>query len=33
MTYWFKHGCEDDLAELGLEALTFLEQGFPAGRG
>jgi AcrR family transcriptional regulator len=32
MTYWFKHGCEDDLAELGLNALTFLEQGFPAGR-
>ena len=31
MTYWFDHGCKDDLAQLGLDALNCLEQGFPRG--
>ena len=32
MTYWFERECQDDLTRLGLDALDFLEQGFPAGR-
>jgi hypothetical protein len=31
MTYWFERECQDDLAEIGMNALHFLEQGFPAG--
>jgi AcrR family transcriptional regulator len=29
MNNWFAGGCKADLAELGLEALDYLEQGFP----
>jgi AcrR family transcriptional regulator len=29
MTYWFDRGCQDDLARLGLDALDYLERGFP----
>jgi AcrR family transcriptional regulator len=29
MTYWFDRACQDDLVELGLEALGHLESGFP----
>jgi hypothetical protein len=29
MNNWFEGGCKADLAELGLEALDYLEQGFP----
>ena len=32
MTYWFERECQDDLTQRGLDALDFLEQGFPAGR-
>ena len=31
MTYWFERECQDDLAEIGMNALHFLERGFPAG--
>jgi AcrR family transcriptional regulator len=30
MTYWFERQGQDDLSQLGLDALDFLEQGFPA---
>ena len=33
MTYWFERQGEDDLSQLGLEALDFLERGFPGTRG
>ena len=29
MNYWHEGGCEEDLTQLGLDALNFLEQGFP----
>jgi len=29
MNYWFDRQCEDDLTQLGLDALDFLERGFP----
>jgi AcrR family transcriptional regulator len=29
MTYWFDRNCEDDLVQLGLDALVYLERGFP----
>ena len=29
MTFWFDRGCDDDLSQLGLDALEYLEQGFP----
>ncbi len=29
MNFWFERGCRDDLTELGLEALNYLERGFP----
>jgi AcrR family transcriptional regulator len=28
MSYWFEHGCEDDLIQIGLKAIDCLEQGF-----
>ena len=33
MTFWFDRGCEDDLTQLGLDALEYLEQGFPHRAG
>jgi AcrR family transcriptional regulator len=30
MTCWFESDCEDDLVRLGLNAIDFLERGFPA---
>jgi AcrR family transcriptional regulator len=32
MTYWFEHGCRDDLTELGMAALDALELGFPSNQ-
>lgn len=32
MTYWFEHGCRDDLTELGMSALDALELGFPSNQ-
>jgi AcrR family transcriptional regulator len=29
MNFWFAHNCEDDLTQLGLDALEYLEKGFP----
>ena len=29
MTFWFDRDCEDDLTQLGLDALDYLERGFP----
>ena len=29
MTYWFERDCQDDLVGLGLDALEYLERGFP----
>jgi AcrR family transcriptional regulator len=29
MTFWFDRNCDDDLCQLGLDALEYLEQGFP----
>ena len=29
MTYWFDRHCQDDLTQLGLDALDYLERGFP----
>ena len=29
MNFWFKRNCEDDLTQLGLDALDYLERGFP----
>lgn len=29
MNYWFERNCEPDLVELGLDALNYLERGFP----
>ncbi len=29
VTYWFERKCEDDLTRLGLDALDYLERGFP----
>jgi AcrR family transcriptional regulator len=29
MNYWFAHDCEDDLTQLGTDALNYLERGFP----
>ena len=31
MNYWFDGDCEADLVKLGLDAIDFLERGFPAG--
>jgi len=31
--FWFEHGCKDDLTELGLNALEYLEKGFPTRAG
>ena len=28
MTYWFDRDCRDDLAQLGVDALNYLERGF-----
>jgi AcrR family transcriptional regulator len=33
MTFWFDRGCDDDLTQLGLDALNYLEQGFPHRAG
>jgi AcrR family transcriptional regulator len=27
--FWFEHQCEDDITELGLKAIDYLEMGFP----
>ncbi len=29
MTFWFDRDCTDDLCQLGLDALNYLERGFP----
>jgi len=29
MNFWFDHDCEPDLTQLGLDALDYLERGFP----
>ncbi len=29
MTYWFDRECQDDLTQLGVQALNYLERGFP----
>jgi len=29
MNYWFDRDCEPDLVEMGLDALNYLERGFP----
>jgi hypothetical protein len=29
MNFWFERNCEDDLTQLGLDALDYLERGFP----
>jgi AcrR family transcriptional regulator len=29
MNFWFDHNCEPDLTQLGLDALDYLERGFP----
>ena len=29
MTYWFERDCQDDLTQLGIDALNYLELGFP----
>ena len=29
--YWFDQNCKDDLTQLGLDALDYLERGFPVG--
>jgi AcrR family transcriptional regulator len=29
VSYWFEHGCEEDLISLGQHAIHCLEQGFP----
>lgn len=29
MTYWFDRNSQDDLTQLGLDALNYLERGFP----
>ena len=29
MNFWFERNCEDDLTKLGLDALNYLEKGFP----
>ena len=29
MNFWFNRNCEDDLTQLGLDALDYLERGFP----
>jgi len=29
VNYWHEGNCEDDLTQLGLAALEFVEQGFP----
>ena len=33
MRYWFEGGCQDDLTQIGLDALDCLERGFPAPFG
>ncbi|MBT3220554.1 MAG: TetR family transcriptional regulator [Proteobacteria bacterium] len=33
MTYWFERECQDDLTQLGLDALDYLERGFPHRAG
>jgi AcrR family transcriptional regulator len=33
MTYWFERNGEDDLSQLGLDALDFMERGFPSSVG
>ncbi|MBJ95014.1 MAG: hypothetical protein CMP23_11160 [Rickettsiales bacterium] len=29
VTFWFEGNCQEDLCELGLDALDYLERGFP----
>jgi AcrR family transcriptional regulator len=29
MNYWFERDCEPDLVEMGMDALNYLERGFP----
>jgi hypothetical protein len=29
MNFWFDHDCDPDLTQLGLDALNYLERGFP----
>ncbi|MCP4867653.1 MAG: TetR family transcriptional regulator [Proteobacteria bacterium] len=31
MSYWFERNCEDNLVDLGLDAIDKLEKGFPIG--
>ena len=33
MTFWFERNCDDDLTQLGLDALDYLERGFPHRSG
>ena len=33
MNYWFERKCEDDLIQLGMDALNYLERGFPHREG
>jgi AcrR family transcriptional regulator len=33
MNFWFERDCEDDLTRLGLDALDYLERGFPHRAG
>jgi len=33
MTFWFERDCGDDLTQLGLDALNYLERGFPHRSG
>jgi len=33
MTFWFERDCDDDLTQLGLDALDYLERGFPHRSG
>ncbi len=30
MNYWFERECRDDLTDLGVQALAYLERGFPS---
>ncbi len=33
VAFWFEHNCDDDLTQLGLDALDYLERGFPQRAG
>ena len=33
MSYWFHRQCQDDLSQLGMDALNYLERGFPHRSG